>query len=100
MSYIVRIEHPVPSYEAWKQAFDADPIGREQGGVTRYRIVRDAADPDHVEIDLEFDGRGEADAFHERLRELWTRVSVVDDPAARVLEVVETRAYQPGRSDD
>ena len=55
MPYIVRIEHPVPSYEGWKQAFDADPIDREQSGVTRYRIVRDTADPSYVQIDLEFD---------------------------------------------
>ena len=58
MPYIVRIEHPVPSYEGWKQAFDADPIDREQSGVTRYRIVRDTVDPSYVQIDLEFEGRG------------------------------------------
>ena len=72
MPYIVRIEHPVPSYEGWKQAFDADPIDREQSGVTRYRIVRDTADPSYVQIDLEFEGREEADAFHVRLQELWS----------------------------
>jgi hypothetical protein len=98
--YIVRIEHPVPSYEGWKQAFDADPIDREQSGVTRYRIVRDTADPSYVQIDLEFDERGEADAFHARLQELWERVSVVHDPAARVVEVVESHTYRPGRIED
>ena len=28
--HILRIEHPVPDYDAWKQAFDSDPIGRER----------------------------------------------------------------------
>ena len=26
MGAILRIEHPVPDYDAWKHAFDADPI--------------------------------------------------------------------------
>jgi hypothetical protein len=26
--YILRIEHPVSDYDAWKAAFDSDPIGR------------------------------------------------------------------------
>ena len=30
--YILRIEHPVPDYDAWKAAFDSDPIGRERSG--------------------------------------------------------------------
>ena len=57
--HIVRIEHPVPSYDAWKSAFDGDPLGREDGGVTRYRILRDIADPTYVQIDLEFDDHAE-----------------------------------------
>ena len=26
--HILRIEHPVPDYDAWKEAFDSDPISR------------------------------------------------------------------------
>ena len=98
--HIVRIEHPVPSYDAWKNAFDGDPIGREEGGVTRYRILRDIADPTHVQIDLEFDDRARAEAFHEKLRELWSRVDVMRDPRARIVEVTETHTYRLGREDD
>ena len=75
MTHILRIEHPVPSYEAWKEAFDSDPIGREQGGVTRHRVLRDVGDPGFVQIDLEFEGRPEAEAFLVKLHELgaaWT----------------------------
>jgi hypothetical protein len=35
--HILRIEHPVPNYNAWKAAFDSDPIDREGSGVRRYR---------------------------------------------------------------
>ena len=95
--YILRIEHPVPSYEAWKEAFDGDPIGREQGGVSRYRIFRDVADPAYVQLDLEFDDRAAAVAFVEKLRELWSRVDVLRDPRARIVEVTEEHTYRdPG----
>gem|GEM_PF-3530213 len=33
--YILRIEHPVPNYTGWKQAFDSDPIGRKKMRVRR-----------------------------------------------------------------
>jgi hypothetical protein len=60
--YILRIEHPVSDYDAWKAAFESHPIGREHSGVRRYRIMRTKDDPSHVMLDLEFDGLGEAEA--------------------------------------
>ena len=59
--YILRIEHPVLDYNAWKAAFDSDPIGRERSGVRRYRILRATDDPSHVMVDLEFDSLSEAE---------------------------------------
>ena len=87
--HILRVEHGVPDFDAWKRAFDSDPVGRQEGGVRRYRILRPVDDPGHVLIDLEFDSASEAEAFHERLRELWGRVDVMRNPTARVVEVVE-----------
>lgn len=29
---ILQIEHTVRDYDAWKQAFESDPVGRKQGG--------------------------------------------------------------------
>lgn len=52
--YILRIEHGVTSYDAWKRAFDSDPIGRRRAGVRRHRIMRTCGDEDDVTIDLEF----------------------------------------------
>jgi hypothetical protein len=91
--HILRIEHAAPNYEAWKKAFDSDPIGREQGGVRRYRILRGLDDPSYVMIDLEFDSASEAEPFLEKLHDLWSRVDVMGDPKARIAEVVESTEY-------
>jgi hypothetical protein len=91
--YILRIEHPVPNFHTWKAAFDSDPIGREQSGVRRYRILRPTDDPNYVMVDLEFDSASEADAMHNALRDLWNRVDVMRDPRARTVEVVESKEY-------
>jgi len=87
---ILRIEHPVPDFERWKQAFDSDPVGRAQSGVRRYRILRSVDDPSYVMIDLELDDPEAAAALLARLRELWSGVDVMRDPRTRIAEVVES----------
>jgi hypothetical protein len=91
--HILQIEHPVPSFAAWKEAFDSDPIGREQSGVRRYRILRPTDDPNYVMVDLEFDSASEAESGHATLRDLWGRVEVMHSPQARIVEVVESKEY-------
>jgi hypothetical protein len=91
--YVLRIEHPIPDFEAWKQAFDSDPLGRERSGVRRYRVMRGVDDPNYVMIDLEFDNSSEAEAVHAGLRTLWGRVDVMENPQARIAEAVETKEY-------
>ncbi len=88
--HVLRIEHEVTTFEAWKQAFDSDPIGRERSGVRRYRVLRGVDDPNYVMIDLEFEGAGDAEAFLERLHELWGRIDIMRNPRGRVTELVET----------
>ena len=93
---ILQIEHGVRDYETWKQAFDGDPVGREAGGVRRYRILRAADDPNRVLIDLDFDSTGDAEAFQARLEGLWGRVGAdrgLDSPRARILDEVESKEY-------
>ena len=88
------VEHRVPDFDAWKAAFDSDPVGREQGGVRRYRISRPADDPNLVFIALEFDSFDEARAFRERLLGLWSRIEsegLIESPQASILEVVEAQ---------
>ena len=93
---ILQIEHAVRDFDAWKQAFERDPVGREQGGVRRYRVLRSTDDPNYVVVDLEFDTPAEAEAFRAALHELWGRVGGdlgLDGPRARIVEVIETGEY-------
>ena len=92
---ILQIEHPVPSFDGWKKAFERLPIRREQSGVRRYRILRPVGDSNYVMVDLEFDSQSEAEAFLVALRELWGRVegSVMQSPRARIVETVESKEY-------
>jgi hypothetical protein len=88
---MLRIEHPVADFDRWRRAFDTDPVGREPGGVRRYRIMRAAGDPNYALIDLEFGARDTAEEFLAALRQLWERVDVISDPKARIVQLVEER---------
>lgn len=92
---VLRIEHPVPDYEAWKQAFDADPAGRERSGVRRYRILRGVDEPNHVMIDLEFDTQEQAEALLGSMRVIWGQVqgTLIDGPQVRMADLVEATEY-------
>ena len=91
--FILRIEHPVQNYDAWKKAFESDPIGRKKSGVRRYRIMRSVDDPNYVLIDLEFENASAANAAHASLLQLWNNVDVMRNPQARSVEVVEEGEY-------
>jgi hypothetical protein len=91
---ILQIEHPVPDFDAWKEAFDSDPLGRERSGVRRYRVLRPVDDPKYIMVDLEFDSSSEAEAFRAALEGLWRRVEVVgESPRTRIVEAVESEEY-------
>lgn len=93
--FTLRIEHPVPSFEGWKKAFDSDPVGREKSGVRRYRVQRPINDANFVMVDLEFDTARQAEALLAAMRAVWARVQgkIVMDPQARILESVEAKEY-------
>jgi hypothetical protein len=90
---VVRIEHSVPSFEKWKQAFDSDPADRKGSGVRRYRILRLQNDPTCVMVDLEFDSAGEAEAFLRTMQRIWggPGKAVMQHPIGRVAELVEAK---------
>jgi len=92
----LQIEHRVRDYDAWKQAFDSDPVGRQAGGVRSYRISRLVDDPLHVVIELDFESISEAEAFGDRLRAMWANVGDrlgLEGPTARIVEHVERVDY-------
>ena len=93
--YMLRIEHPVPNFDGWKNAFDSDPVGREKSGVRRYQVLRPIDDPNYVMIDLEFDTARQAEALLAAMRVVWGRVegTIMMNPQARIVEAVETKAY-------
>ena len=93
---ILRIEHPVPDFDAWKAAFDSDPLGRERSGVRRYRILRPIDDPNYVLVDLEFDNPNDAETMRVALTEMWRRVEaegLIGNQRAQIIETVESKEY-------
>jgi hypothetical protein len=93
--YILRIEHPVPDFDGWQKAFENDPVGREQSGVRRYQVLRPINDANYVMIDLEFETQSQAEALLAAMRVVWGRVegTIMMNPQARIVEVVETKVY-------
>lgn len=94
MTVLVHLEHPVPDYDAWKVAFDSDPLDREASGVRAYRILRPIDDPARVAVDLEFSDRTTAERFREALLRLWSSgpaLAVMRDPIVRIDAVAEER---------
>jgi len=91
---ILRIQHSVPNFEGWKQAFDSDPMDRKGSGVRRYHVYRGVADRGFAVVDLEIDTLDHANALLERLRQLWAGPggAVMRDPAAWIVEHVESKS--------
>jgi hypothetical protein len=89
--YIVRVEHSVGDFDAWKAAFDSDPVGRKKSGVRRYRVLRAEDDPKYVMIDLEFGSSQEAETFRARLGQMWAPLEgkLIGSPRARIVHAVE-----------
>jgi hypothetical protein len=89
---ILRIEHAVPNFDGWKQAFDSDPADRKGSGVRRYQVLRSVDDPNYVLIDLEFDTLEEAEGLLTKWRRVWSGdgQKVMRNPQARIVETVET----------
>jgi hypothetical protein len=89
---LLRIQHSVQNFEAWKRAFDNDPVDRRASGVRRYHVYRATADPNFVMIDLEVDSAVDAERLLEKLKRLWSGPggAVMRNPAAWVVETVES----------
>jgi hypothetical protein len=91
---VLHIQHSVPSFEAWKRAFDSDPLDRKGSGVRRYQVHRSIGDANFVMIDLELDTVAEAEALLEKLHNLWAGPgrAAMQNPVAWVVETVESKS--------
>jgi hypothetical protein len=94
--YVLNYWHTVPDYEAWKKAFDGDPLKREASGVRRLSIERPVDNEHQVIGELEFDSLGEAETFAGRLQEVWKSLgsSVVSDAGVRITEVLVQQEFR------
>lgn len=90
---ILQIEHPVPNFEAWKKAFDSDPVNRKQSGVRHYQVLRPVDNPNYAIIELEFDSVDRAKGLLAAMREVWRGVqgTIIESPQVRIVEVVESK---------
>lgn len=92
---VLRIEHPVNDFAAWKRTFDGFAERRQSGGVRHYQVLRLADDPNYVLIDLTFDSRAAAEAFLTFLRGIWQSAAAGQvlrgAPQARIAEVAESQ---------
>jgi hypothetical protein len=92
----ILLEHPVPDYDAWKAAFDSDPLHRKSSGVRAYRILRPLGNPGYVAVDLEFDDTATANGFRDALLRLWQTPraqSVMGQARIQVVEEAEALAF-------
>ena len=88
---VLQVEHPVADFDAWKLAFDQDPVNRQQSGVRRYRVLRPVNQPDFAIIELEFDGLAQAEAMRDALQDHWRTLeaALMHGPETRIVEIVE-----------
>ncbi|MGH8829103.1 MAG: hypothetical protein ACRDVZ_16185 [Jiangellaceae bacterium] len=94
--HTLRIEHSIRDFDAWRESFDRDPLGRERSGVRRYRVQRPIDDANYVAIDLDFDGATDAQNFLDELNKMWPRAEasgLIGSPQVRIVETVESTEY-------
>jgi hypothetical protein len=83
---ILLVEYRTPDFEGWKEVFDRDPMDRQGSGVTRHWIYRDADDPNHLILSLEFASAQAARTFLDLLEPVREVSGVVE---AWVMEEAE-----------
>lgn len=89
------IEHAVQDFDRWKSVFDKYDDARAQHRVRRWEISRPVDDPKFVMIELDFDGRPDAEAFLAFMRDLWGKAQAASvlssKPQTRITESYEAR---------
>lgn len=91
--FVLHIEHAVPNFAGWKQAFDSDPVGRKQMGVIRYQVSRPTDNPNYAIIDLEFETQQQAEGLLAAMQGVWGRVqgSLIGAPQTHIAEIVDSQ---------
>jgi len=66
MAYLVGVFEG--DFDAWKQGFDSDPLGRETVA-KGHTILRGIDNPNEIFIRIEFDTAGDARSFQDKVRD-------------------------------
>ncbi|MDB5227394.1 MAG: hypothetical protein JWN78_1587 [Bacteroidota bacterium] len=91
---ILQIEHSIQNFDAWKQAFEKDPLNRKASGVLSYKIMQPADNEKYLIIWLEFDNLVDAEAMNKKLSNFFKNVetSIMMNPKTQILNIVEIKA--------
>jgi hypothetical protein len=83
----------VADFDAWKQLFDEDPVGRKRAAATGHSMFRGVDDPNEVFTQVEFASVEDAQAFRERLLAsgALNQTTVLTPPT--VVQLVENVSY-------
>ena len=87
MAYIL-VQQSIEDFEKWKSLFDEDEPFRKAGGSKGAFVLRNADDPNHVTVLLEWDSLESARAFasSDELRERMQRAGATGPPALFFLD--------------
>ena len=82
----------VADYDAWKEMFDSDPLGRKQAAMG-HTIFRDVENPNHIFVGLEFATEADAKVFRDRLlgSEVMDRMTPIQAPT--VVDTADEAKY-------
>jgi hypothetical protein len=64
---IMVMQFEADDYDAWKQGFDEDPVGRRAGGATSHIVSRAVDNPNQVFVRVEFPSVEAAQSFRQKL---------------------------------
>jgi hypothetical protein len=79
-------------YDAWKEGFDSDPVGRRQAA-KNFVVSRGVDDPRQVFVRLEFGSAEEASSFRNRLMESGALDGLNVKTPPTVVEVADSGEY-------
>jgi hypothetical protein len=92
---IMLLHFECDDYDAWKQGFDGDPVGRQSAGATGHIVSRSVDNPNEAFIRVEFPSVEQARAFREKLvaSGQFERAGMRIKTGPTVAEVADTKTY-------
>jgi hypothetical protein len=86
------MQFEVDDFDAWKQTFDSDPVGRKEVA-KGHQIFRAAEDPRQVFVATEYPSAEEAKTFRERLLDSGVLDNFTVKTEPTVTELADSQQY-------